>query len=165
MRVAILLCCLTFFLHMNPPESRGQESFNISVKTDVISSIELVTLQSIRISRANVINNVVTVNPLANNNAGKMVAMGAPNSEITISFQPSQELIHLNGTGSLTFNYMVAGNDVDDQSSAELLELQSRRLRFNSDGKFYIWIGGSVDLSTAEPGGYRGNFTLEIEYI
>lgn len=128
-------------------------------------SVELITIQSMNLSGEDVENNIITINPQVSGNAGKMIAIGSPDSEISISFLESRELVHSSGSGTLTFNYRIAGNGIDDQSTAEILDRENRELEFNDEGQFYLWIGGSVDISTAEPGSYRGEFTLEIEYI
>lgn len=164
-KVKVFSTALLCFLCTNPFHSKGQSNFSINVKTAVVSSIELVTIQSIRLTKAKVLNNIISVDPLTSSNSGKMIASGTPNSEISISFIKRHKLTHSEGGSTLIFNYSVAGNDVNDQSSSELLDLQNRSMRFNREGKYYFWIGGSVDVSTALPGSYQGEFTLDIEYL
>lgn len=143
--------------------SNNEVSFNVS--TNVISSIEIVTIQSMDLSGAETTNDQIQINPQNSSNAGKMIAIGNPNSDIRISFLQQRELSRVQGPGTLLFNYEVAGNDQDDQASAELLNRENRDFELNENGRFYLWIGGSVDISTAAPGNYEGEFTLDIEYI
>lgn len=117
------------------------------------------------LSQAEVVDDRIQIDALSSSNAGKMIAIGSPNSEIRISFLEQRELTQANGTSTLQFNYEVAGSDQDDQSTAEVLDRENRDFEFNEEGRFYIWIGGNVDISTAEPGSYQGEFTLDIEYI
>lgn len=139
--------------------------FSIDVSAEVISSIEMITIQSMQLEQAEAQNNRIQLDPQSSPNAGKMIAIGVPNTEIRLSFLERRELTRRNGSESLIFDYELAGNTQDDQSTAEILDSENRDLEFNSEGRFYIWIGGSVDISTATPGNYQGEFTLEIDYI
>ena len=157
------LIALGFTLY--PSLVSAQSDVSISVNASITSSIELITIQSMKLSKAEAQNNIIRINPTTSINAGKMIAIGTPNSEITISFLERRELTRNQGTETLIFNYSIAGNDQDDQTSAQILDADNRDLSFNEEGRFYLWIGGSVDISTAAPGNYSGEFTLEIEYI
>lgn len=143
----------------------AQQNIAINVSARIISSVELLTIQSMKLSQADAQNQQITINPRVSPNAGKMVAVGSPNSKIRISFLKSRVLTQQNGTGTLLFNYKVAVNTVDDQNTAEILDQDNRDLTFNNNGRLYLWIGGNVDISTAAPGNYQGEFTLEIVYI
>lgn len=157
-----LLFCITVpVLAQN--NSNNEVSFSVS--TNVISSIEIVTIQSMDLSGAETTNDRIQINPQNSSNAGKMIAIGNPNSDIRISFLQQRELSRVQGSGTLLFNYEVAGNNQDDQASAEPLNRENRDFELNQNGRFYLWIGGSVDISTAAPGNYEGEFTLDIEYI
>jgi len=149
-------------------EAAAQETNNkvsISVSAQVISSIEMITIHSMDLSSAKPQNNRLRIDPQTSGNAGKMVATGTPNADIRISFLRQRELTRRNGSETLIFNYRVAGNAKDDQSTAEILNRENRDFKFNDKGHFYLWIGGNVDLSTAAPGNYQGEFTVDIEYI
>jgi hypothetical protein len=63
------------------------------------------------------------------------------------------------------FKYQIAGSTIDYQITSEILRNDNRNVRFNTEGRFYLWIGGTVDVSLAKPGAYQGEFTIEIEYI
>lgn len=145
--------------------AQQQRELSIDVSAKVISSIELLTLKSMQLSGEEVVNEVIHIDPTSSANAGKMVAFGTPNSDIRISYLSTRELTRMQGTETLSFSYQVAGNQQEDQGSAEILDIENRDFTFNQDGKFYLWIGGNVNISTATPGNYQGEFTLEIEYI
>lgn len=144
---------------------QNETEVNINVSAQVISSIEMITINSMNLSEVEVENDQISINPQNSSNAGKMVAIGNPNSEIRISYLEQRELTQPQRSETLIFNYRVAGNTEDDQSSAEILSRENRDFEFNEDGRFYLWIGGNVDISTASPGNYQGEFTIDIEYI
>jgi len=143
----------------------GAQDINVAVNARVLNSIELITIQPIQLAREEAVNDVIRINPITSVNAGKMIAVGSPNTDIRISFLNRRELTNAQNSDRISFNYVVAGNDEDDQASAELINQESREFSFNEEGRFYLWIGGNVDISTAEPGNYQGEFTLEIENI
>lgn len=164
--LTVLVVTIGFTYSSTAQNGSGSNSdIAINVSAQVISSIEMITIQSMRLSQAEANNDIIQINPQNHAYAGKMIAIGAPNSEIRISFLQQRELTQQQGSSTLLFNYRVAGNNTDDQSTAELLSQDNRDFEFNSEGRFYLWIGGSVDISTASPGNYQGEFTLEIDYI
>ncbi len=137
---------------------------NINVSAEVISSVEMITIQSMNLSNAETEDDRIAIDPQNSANAGKMIAIGTPNSDIRVSYLEQRELTHRQGSETLQFNYQVAGSTEDDQSTAELLDRENRDFEFNEEGRFYLWIGGDVDISTANPGNYEGEFTVDIEY-
>ncbi len=161
----LLALLLLLSITISVPAQDNNREININVSADVVSTIEIVTIQSMNLSEAESVNEQIQINPQTSSNAGKMIAMGTPNSEIRISFLQQRELTSEQGAESLFFNYEVAGNTEDDQSTAEILDQENRDFELNNNGRFYLWIGGSVDISTAPPGNYQGEFTLDIEYI
>ncbi len=164
----LLLIVSWGFLITQPVSAYAQNSnseISINVSAEVISTIEMITIRSMNLSGAEAENDRIQINPRNSINAGKMIAIGTPNTDIRISFLEQRELTRQRGTENLLFNYQVAGNTKDDQSTAEILDNENRNFEFNEQGRFYLWIGGNVDISTANPGNYQGEFTLEIEYI
>lgn len=156
------------FLQSNTTSAQNGNNntkININVSAQVISTIEMITIQSMNLTKAKEINNVITIDPLNSSSAGKMIVVGNPGSDIRISYLEQHELTRKQGSETLQFNYRVAGNTEDDQSTAELLDHENRDFEFNEQGRFYLWIGGSVDISAASPGNYEGEFTVDIEYI
>lgn len=107
----------------------------------------------------------ISIDPLSDTSTGKMIALGNADSQIRVSFVHERTLRHVSGSSTLTFTYEIAGNDEDDQSSAEILQTDNRDLTLNGNGEYYFWIGGQVNVENAKPGNYNGNFTIEVEYI
>lgn len=161
----LVIIFLSIFSIKAHAQQNAIDEISVEISAQVISSIEMVTIQSMNISEAERTNQQIQIDPQTSSNAGKMIAIGNPNRNIRISFLEQRELTNEGGSSTLLFNYQVAGNTQDDQSSAELLDSENRDLKFNEKGRFYLWIGGSVDISNASPGNYQGEFTLNIEYI
>jgi hypothetical protein len=143
----------------------GEDDVTINVQANVLQSIELITVSNIRLRDFPPGANEVYISPVENPYAGHMVAVGNPNAEIRIEYLPSRELTQVNGNGLLSFQYEIAGSAIDNQITSEILLNDNRNFRFNAQGRFYLWIGGRVDISNAKPGSYEGEFTIEIEYI
>jgi hypothetical protein len=163
----IIFAVLAFALNIHSTFAQVNEpqSVSISVSAQVSSATELFTLQTVDFRYEDVEFNVLSIDPISNPSAGKMVARGMPESGMRISFLQNRELVNVNTNHVIFFEYFVAGNDLDEQESSELINPDNRDLTFNEDGEFYIWVGGRVDLSTAQPGSYEGEFNIEIEYI
>lgn len=156
-------------LVLNSYSSFAQEaqprSVSIAVTAQVSSATELFTIQTVDFRYEDVELNVLSIEPTTNPSAGKMVARGMPDTGMRINFLQNRELINVNTNHVLFFEYYVSGNSVDVQETSELINPDNRDLTFNDEGEFYIWVGGRVDLSTAQPGSYEGEFSIEIEYI
>lgn len=161
--LAILLI-LTSFLGVNA-QDKDKISAQINVSAEVIQSIELITVNTVQFGDIQPSQKQIYVNPVNNLNAGFMIAVGTPGAEFRLNYLPERVLTQAGGNASLTFEYEISGNTEDDQASSELLEQDNRNIRFNSEGRFYIWVGGSVNLEEAAPGNYEGDFTIEIDYI
>jgi hypothetical protein len=138
---------------------------NINVSAEVIHSIELITVNTMHFGNAQPGQRELYVNPVNNLNAGFMIAIGTPDAEFRLNYLPERELSQIDGNSTLTFIYEISGNSEENQSTSELLELDNRNIRFNSDGQYFIWVGGRVNLQNAAPGNYEGDFTIEIDYI
>ena len=107
----------------------------------------------------------IYVNPVNSLNAGYMIAVGMPETEFRLNYLSERVLSQTNGNATLTFTYVLSGNSIENQSTSELLEGGNRNIRFNEEGRYYIWVGGRLNLENAQPGNYEGDFTIEIDYI
>lgn len=148
-------------------QDNSKKSFNadINITATVIQTIEIVTVQNIRLSGMDPVNNQFLIPPTTSANAGFMIARGNPDAEIRITYQPSQILNQINGDGIIRVNYQLSGNDIEEQLTSEILQVENRNFTFNSEGEFFIWVGGRVFIEQAKPGSYEGEFTVEIDYI
>ena len=146
-------------------EGSDRITANINVSAEVIQSIELITVNTMQFGNSQPGQREIYVNPVNSLNAGYMIAVGTPDAEFRLNYLPELELTQIEGPGSLTFIYEISGNSEENQSTSELLELDNRNIRFNSEGRYYIWVGGKVNIANAPPGNYEGDFTIEIDYI
>lgn len=163
----ILFFCLLLATasNLSAQDSKNNISTRVNITATVEQSIELITVQNIRLSGIEPINNQFYISPTISSNAGYMIANGNPNAEIRITFQSNQILNQINGDGIIRVNYQLSGNDIEEQLTSEILETQNRSFNFNSEGEFFIWVGGRVFIEQAKPGSYEGDFTIEIDYI
>lgn len=145
--------------------SAQTENVSVSVSATVQGEIQVITINTMDFQNIGGESSILNISPIQSERAGKMVASGNPNAEFRLNYLRERELTNTEGTGMLFFNYEVSGSDVDEQDSSEMLDQEVRQLEFNSEGEFYLWIGGRIDLSNAAPGTYEGEFTIEIEYI
>lgn len=143
----------------------AKESVSISASATVQGNIEMTTLRNMDFEDIQPSQNEITIEPVQDPQAGKMVASGVANERIRVQFIREWELTSNEGGQPITFTYNIAGNSTDDQSTAEILDTDNRDLEFNSEGEYYFWIGGNANIGEAEPGNYEGEFTIEIEYI
>jgi hypothetical protein len=140
-------------------------SANIRVNAVVVPSIELITVNSMRLGNMQPGQLEIYVNPVNSLNAGYMIAVGMPETEFRLNYLSERVLSQTNGNATLTFTYVLSGNSIENQSTSELLEGGNRNIRFNEEGRYYIWVGGRLNLENAQPGNYEGDFTIEIDYI
>ncbi len=145
--------------------AQSQQNVSITVSATVAGTVEMITINTVDFENIEQEGSVIRVDPVFGERSGKMVARGTPQAEFRVDYIRERELANLDGDGFIFFSYEVAGNSIDDQQTAELLDQDIRDLQFNDEGEFYFWIGGTVDLSDVDPGSYQGEFTIEIEYI
>lgn len=165
--VCVLLMVPGGLYAQNNANGNGDMSVSINVSANVVSATEvtMVTLRDMILDRQVRQENMIVINPVQHAQAGQMRAEGEPQAEVRISFLEERELTREGGPEQLTFYYEISGNEVDDQPSSEILDLDNRDFELNEDGEFYFWIGGYVDISDAVQGSYEGEFTIEIEYL
>lgn len=164
--VLLLLVMTGNLLFAQENDRDASVSIVVSATVDgMASEVIIVTLRDMNLDQQLTRAGVLEVNPVTDGEAGKIRAEGMPNAEVRISFLSQRELLRDEGAEYLTFYYRIAGNDIDDQASAEILDLDNRDYTLNEDGEFYFWIGGEVDLRNAVHGAYDGEFTVEIEYL
>ncbi|MFU8811901.1 MAG: hypothetical protein ACNA78_02980 [Balneolaceae bacterium] len=165
MKVSLLTISLFFTSAILSTINAQQESLLINVSATVQGSIEIETVQSINFSGVEAVGDVLTLSPVQNPNAGKMIARGLPANEFRLEYLANRELTHVESGRQIPFFYIVSGNYIDDQSTSEPLEQEVRDLQFSSEGEFFLWVGGRLNIANLQPGTYVGDFTIDIEYI
>ncbi|RNC85718.1 MAG: hypothetical protein ED557_02795 [Balneola sp.] len=165
----VLLLTIFIFTFLQASSAKAQEtqtlSSTIGISTRIAQSIELITVKSMTFGNTQPGQEEIYVNPVVDANAGYMIAVGTPEAEFRLNFLQERRLSRIEGPGFLIFTYELSGNDIEDQSSSEVIENENQTLKFNLDGEYHIWVGGIVVLTNAQPGNYEGDFTIEIDYI
>lgn len=153
---------LLFFSNLH-----SQEAVSITASATVleVSEIELVTIKDMTVDATFAENGIVTISPVTDMNAGELLVKGQANAQMRITAPNQSVLVNTNGQGTLIFYYDISGFWSDNKQASEILNAPDRILQFNEEGRYYLWVGGRVDISTARPGNYDGEFILEIEYI
>jgi len=160
--VLILFLLPSLMLH-----AQKTTSVTIKAQATVIdkAEIELITIKALDIDAGMAVNGIINVSAKRDGQAGVMMVKGRPDANFRISFAPVIEIQNSTGKGSLSLKYELCGYSSDNQGASEPIDAAERTLKINSDGKFYFWLGGLIDISKARPGKYEGEFTLEIEYL
>jgi hypothetical protein len=140
-------------------------SVSINATARVVESIEIESLNDINLGSVSVGALEITINPQNDDGAGKIRVSGRPEAMIRVVYIPQRELTLSDGSSTLLFNYSLSGNATDNQINSELINPSRTDFRLGTDGRFFIWIGGNVDVQNAVFGQYNGEFALEIEYI
>jgi hypothetical protein len=164
--VILILLPLTAFSQENGGGSNSiSASVSITATATVVESIEIATLSNINLGSVTVGALDIFVNPQNDDGAGKLLVSGRPEAMIRVIYIPQRELTRTGGAETLLFNYSLSGNINDNQVNSELIDPSRTDFRLGSDGRFFIWIGGRVDIQNAVFGQYEGEFAIEIEYI
>lgn len=142
-------------------------SVTIKAQATVIdkAEIELVTIKYLDIDAGMAVNGIINVSAKRDGQAGVMMVKGRPGASFRISFTPIVEIQNSAGRGSLSLKYEMYGYTSDNQGASEPIDAAARALKINTEGQYFFWLGGLIDISKARPGKYEGEFTLEIEYI
>lgn len=146
--------------------AQTQSSIVIDVSATLVSDspVVLTTLSSMKVAGVNS-GSEIYISPIANTNAGLMLAEGKPGSQARLTYIMTEVLDEENGNGSITMRYEMSSFPERVQRSSKLIDTGEAILNFGNDGKYYLWVGGHIDLSKASGGKYIGQFTIEIEYI
>lgn len=169
-QLALTLLCFSFLFspsHLMAQEAGDNPSVTatINVSALVVQSIQLITVNSMTFGNIQPGQEEIYINPVGDINAGYMIAIGVPGAEFRLDFQQVRNLTNVDNEGFLSFEYILSGNETEDQASSELINTSNRSIIFNEDGEYHVWVGGRVNIRNATPGNYEGDFTIEIDYI
>lgn len=149
--------------------SWAQINSSVSIKAQATvvekSEIELVTMKDLEIDASTAVNGIVTVSAQKDTKAALMIVKGKTNASFRVTFTPVVEIPNSMGKGSLLIRYEMIGCATDNQGAGEPIDAAERTLKINTEGRYYFWLGGKIDISNARPGKYNGDFTIEVEYI
>jgi len=138
---------------------------SISVSTTVQSVVELETLNNINFGTVTPGMQDIYINPRQDAGAGLMRISGQAGSVVRISYLEQRELTHSASGQTLLFFFELSGAETDNQDLSELVTAENRQISLSSNGEYYFWIGGRMNLNNIRFGQYEGEFTLEIDYL
>ena len=169
MRVGILIVLglvpYSLVAQSNENNNGISASVSINATATVVESIEITTISNISLGSVTIGALNIFVNPQSDDGAGKLQITGRPNSMIRVTYIPQRELTRTGGPETLMFDYSLSGNTDDNQVNSQLIDPSRTDFMLGPDGRFFIWIGGQVDIQNAVFGQYEGEFAIEIDYI
>jgi len=161
--IIIIVGGITLFAQ-NETDTPFVSSAHINVTATVLGTIEMITLQDIDIGVVTPSMEFIIVNPGEDQGAGLIKFTGQPSLGIRIVF--SQTVVMVSGEGNtLTVQYLVNGNNTNEQGTSVPLEESPAQVALNNDGEYFVWIGCQIDISEVVPGQqYDGDFVIEVDY-
>ena len=109
---------------------------------------------------------IIVVDPVTGGgSAGFMVVRGTPGITFTFQVPNTMRLINSSDGSSFEIEISLSYNDLQDQSSSQLLREQMAEFSLNESGEMYFWIGGTMDVSNLTSGEYSGELIFELEYL
>ncbi len=109
---------------------------------------------------------IIVVDPVTGGgSAGFMVVRGTPGSTFTFQLPNAMRLVNSSDGSSFDIEISLSYNDLQDQSSSQLLREQMAEFSLNESGEMYFWIGGTMDVSSLTSGEYSGELIFELEYL
>ena len=139
-------------------------SVSVNVTAHVMEFIEMITLADIDVGTVIPSEDMLRLNPQADQGAGIIMVQGRSNSSIQINYSAQVEMMNLSTNRPLTVHYSVSGNVENQQSASTLFTSNPETVTLNSKGEYYLYIGCAFSLLDLTPGTYDGDFVLEVEY-
>lgn len=169
-RIILFLLVSSLFLLA---ESKSQtfndtRKANLSVNATAIvrDNLQMLTIRNIDLIAPLVEENMILVSPMRSPFAGMFKIIGNPNARIRITFLQRETLVEFNeGIGKVNAEYNLSASFTDIQIQSTLLDLGEANINLSPEGLLFVWLGANLDLTTALPGNYQSEFTLELEYI
>ncbi len=140
-------------------------SLRVQISATLDSSIEVETISNISFGRVIPGMEELVINPRLDPGAGLLRVSGRPNSIIRVSFLEQREIYRVGGGQPLLFTYIVSGGTENNQLNSEPITTENRQLTLSSQGEYFFWIGGRLNLAGIDIGEYEGEFALEIDYL
>lgn len=143
---------------------RNTATINVSATVESISPVELVTIRELTITPEKMNNDMLlSISPLTSIHAAVLKALGQPDMQAFISCSQTETLY---GDGKpVEIRYKVAGNQEYIQSAATLFETSPFNFTFNEKGEYFLWVGAEIELNVNTGSEYKGQITIEIEYL
>lgn len=148
-------------------QSQYRKILPVNVTVTVLNKVpvQLITLNNINIPAGIESNKEIYISPVNSSFAGLLKAKGLPDAKVRMSYLIDELLPEENGNGNISIRYEMSGNERWFQESSVLINTGEAVFNIGSNGIYYLWVGGHINIVEAGVGRYHGKFTLEIEYL
>lgn len=168
-RILVLLvltgCLLSESVAQNINDTR-KATLSVRATATVTDNLQMLTIRNIDLIAPVVEDNKILVSPMRSPFAGLFKIIGNPNARIRITFLQRETLKESSeGIGEVTSEYNLSASFEDLQIQSTLLDLGEANVNLSDKGLLFVWLGANLDLSSALPGLYQSEFTIELEYI
>lgn len=140
-------------------------SINVSATVVTNSPIELTTLSNMKLSASSLLESEIYISPVSSPDAGLMLVKGRPGLQARLTYRITETITEKSGAGTIDLTFQISSFPTLVQRASKLDISGEVILNFGSDGLYYLWIGGYVNMTKAAPGKYTGQFTIEVVYI
>lgn len=139
-------------------------SVRVSASASVMNNITLTTIRDISLSTQTAVQGIITLSPVNSPFAGLMRIDGTPNSVVRITYLTTETLLEEGGSGgTVRARYQISGFENDNQMASALLDVGEAAVRLSKEGRYYLWLGATLDVRNSKPGQYVSEFVLEVE--
>lgn len=143
----------------------GRIVAEVSMQSILIESMYNPSFQQANIDMTQVIVDPVTDQAGSVGGAGMLVTKGEPNRIFQVTIPQTVTLTNKDTGTTLNVRVKVSHNGIIDQSSSDYIRETVSAFQLNTDGEYYFWMGGEINVADVEEGEYEGNFLLEVEYV
>ncbi|MEP0713475.1 hypothetical protein [Algoriphagus sp.] len=141
-------------------------SLSVNATATVTDNLQMLTIRNIDLIAPVVEENSILVSPISSPYAGMFKIIGNPTARIRITFLQRETLVESNdGFGEVKAEYSLSAAFEDLQIQSALLDRGEATISLSDKGILFVWLGANLDLSSALPGVYQSEFTIELEYI
>lgn len=139
-------------------------SVRVSASASVMNNVSLTTIRDISLSTQTAVQGIITLSPVNSPFAGLMRIDGTPNSVVRITYLTTETLLEEGGSGgTVRARYQISGFENDNQMASALLDVGEAAVRLSKEGRYYLWLGATLDVRNSKPGQYVSEFVLEVE--
>jgi len=149
---------------VNADNAFAKKVLNMNTSVLLLDNLVLATMRDVNLDDPNTVEGLVIVSPISSPNAGLMRIDGRPGKVVRITYLTNETLVDEGGKGGLVkARYQISGFEKDNQMASILLDAGEAIIRLGQDGRYYLWLGATLDLTAAQPGNYNSEFIIEIE--
>lgn len=159
-----------FFLVYISASAQVRSTANIPISISIVKGINLSTIKG-DLDFGEIVTNTVASKMIKNPDDGMLIEVnGNPGRDVFVQYSNTTLTANNNisdDSGSLNFSPKLVSSAKQSYSETTPLQSSSHVTLENSNGygKYYLWIGGEVELSdNSQHGNYQGTLTLTVSY-